>query len=285
MSKSSLKAHLIFPVSRTKKLLKCDVWDVKRVSTSSAVYAAAVAEYVCREMLYDIGDLAKKKKVRRITVDHIKSTVMATHEYRRLFGGDLLDTNASEPSLQSLLFKEFILKDKSTSKTTVKPKKKIEKPLPKKAKVKKTSHKGNAIAPALFEETTTQPESTTPSSKQVETYSEDINDVLSQIFDAEEGEQAEEVKPKIKIPKKKTSKKRKNKDVIEEKDKENDKKDGAGEVLEPKGDSDIQKKFDDASHVKNSSPSAANGLGKKRKTSSLLPSEESNSNQTDNEDE
>ncbi len=65
----SKKAGLKFPVGRLKRYIKDR--SKLRVSGTSAVYVAAVLEYMAAEVLELAGNVARKHQTKRITARHI----------------------------------------------------------------------------------------------------------------------------------------------------------------------------------------------------------------------
>jgi len=66
----SVKAGLVFPVGRLRSKLRTK--STFRISQTSAVYAAAVLEYIALEIIELAGDHAKRLGVKTITPEHVQ---------------------------------------------------------------------------------------------------------------------------------------------------------------------------------------------------------------------
>ena len=80
-SKSS-KAGLQFPVGRMHRHMRSD--RRARIGSESAVYLAAVCEYIVAEVLELGGNAAKDNKKRRITPRHLQLAVRNDEELNKL---------------------------------------------------------------------------------------------------------------------------------------------------------------------------------------------------------
>ncbi|XP_061385306.1 histone H2A-beta, sperm-like [Danaus plexippus] len=85
LSKSD-RAGLSFPVGRIFRYLKRGRYS-NRISAGSAVYLAAVLEYLCAEVLELSGDAARDHQKTRITPRHIQLAVRNDEELNQFLGG------------------------------------------------------------------------------------------------------------------------------------------------------------------------------------------------------
>jgi histone H2A len=85
----SVKAGLQFPVGRIHRHLKSRVHGSSRVAVTSAVYVAAILEYLCAEVLELAGNASKDLKVKRITPRHLQLAVRGDEELDRLIKGTI----------------------------------------------------------------------------------------------------------------------------------------------------------------------------------------------------
>ncbi|NXO87491.1 H2AX protein, partial [Sitta europaea] len=98
----SARAGLQFPVGRVYRLLRRGRY-ADRISAGTAVYLAAVLEYVTAEVLELSGNAAKENKKTRILPRHIQLAVRNDDELNKLFAGVTIPQSGVMPNIHSQL--------------------------------------------------------------------------------------------------------------------------------------------------------------------------------------
>ncbi|XP_063763479.1 histone H2A-like [Eleginops maclovinus] len=98
----STRAGLTFPVGRIHRLLKKGNY-AKRLGTGSAVYLAAVMEYLCAEILELAGNACRDNKKARIAPRHILLAVKNDDELKALLAGVTISDGGVIPNIQAIL--------------------------------------------------------------------------------------------------------------------------------------------------------------------------------------
>lgn len=98
----SAKAGLQFPVGRISRYLRKNRVSA-RVGASAPVYAAAVLEYLCAEVLELSGNAARDHKKKRIIPRHIQLAVRNDEELNKLFGGVTIASGGVLPNIHAIL--------------------------------------------------------------------------------------------------------------------------------------------------------------------------------------
>ncbi|XP_074536118.1 histone H2A-like [Halichoeres trimaculatus] len=101
VSRSS-RAGITFPVGRIHRLLKRGSY-AERVGNGSAVYLAAVLEYLCAEILELAGNASRDNKKLRIAPRHILLAVKNDEELNKLLAGVTMSEGGVIPNIQAVL--------------------------------------------------------------------------------------------------------------------------------------------------------------------------------------
>lgn len=116
VSRSS-RAGITFPVGRIHRLLRKGNY-AHRVGNGSAVYLAAVLEYLCAEILELAGNASRDNKKHRIAPRHILLAVKNDEELNKLLMGVTISEGGVIPNIQATLLpkKTKSNRDDSTAK-------------------------------------------------------------------------------------------------------------------------------------------------------------------------
>lgn len=143
------RAGLSFPVTRIETVMM-ELSTVRRKSAGSAVYLAAVLEYICAEVLELAGNAARDNKKKRITPRHLKLAILNDEELSRFFKGVIMSGGVLPHINMKLLPKGKEEGDEAPRKKTVKKKapakKAAKKPASPRSASPKQSPKGKAKA-------------------------------------------------------------------------------------------------------------------------------------------
>ncbi|KAM4742072.1 histone H2A-like [Anableps anableps] len=101
LSRSS-RAGITFPVGRIHRLLRKGNY-AKRIGSGSAVYLAAVLEYLCAEILELAGNASRDNKKLRIAPRHILLAVKNDEELQHLLAGVTISEGGVLPNIQAAL--------------------------------------------------------------------------------------------------------------------------------------------------------------------------------------
>ncbi|XP_033953623.1 late histone H2A.2.2-like [Pseudochaenichthys georgianus] len=101
VSRSS-RAGLAFPVGRIHRLLKKGQY-AKRIGNGSAVYLAAVMEYLCAEILELAGNACRDNQKHRISPRHILLAVKNDEELNTLLAGVIISEGGVLPNIHAIL--------------------------------------------------------------------------------------------------------------------------------------------------------------------------------------
>ena len=99
----SIRADINFPVSKVCRHLKRTHHGV-RIGRDTAIFLAAVLEYVVAEVIENASIVATGKDVKRITPQHIQQAIQSDHgELDKLFGGVGMNRGGVISSIHSQL--------------------------------------------------------------------------------------------------------------------------------------------------------------------------------------
>lgn len=112
----STRAGITFPVGRIHRLLRKGNY-AERVGNGSAVYLAAVLEYLCAEILELAGNACRDNKKQRIAPRHILLAVKNDEELK-LLAGVTISEGGVIPNIQATLLpkKSKMPKDDNSAK-------------------------------------------------------------------------------------------------------------------------------------------------------------------------
>jgi len=102
----SSRAGVIFPVARIRSKLKKNAYGpTTRVSASSAVYMAAVMEYLSREVIIFSVEQMKEDNKKRLLPKHITSAINTDPDFPRLlYDVDIPHSRWFEPITETLIY-------------------------------------------------------------------------------------------------------------------------------------------------------------------------------------
>mmetsp|Transcript_45358 Transcript_45358/g.106461 ORF Transcript_45358/g.106461 Transcript_45358/m.106461 type:complete len:210 (-) Transcript_45358:187-816(-) len=98
----SIRAGLQFPVGRIHRFLKA-ANPTQRVAGASAVYLAAVMEYLTAEVLELAGNAARDNKKIRIIPRHVQLAIRNDEELNKLLGHVTIASGGVLPNIHSML--------------------------------------------------------------------------------------------------------------------------------------------------------------------------------------
>lgn len=98
----SSRAGLQFPVGRIHRLLKMGRYS-ERLGIGSAVYLAAVLEYLTAEILELAGNATRDNKKVRITPRHVQLAIRNDDELSRLLGDVTIAQGGVMPHIEAIL--------------------------------------------------------------------------------------------------------------------------------------------------------------------------------------
>ena len=98
----SVQAGLQFPVGRIHRILRNGNY-ASRIGIGSAVYIAAIVEYLVAEILELAGNAARDNKKSRIIPNHIQLAIRNDDELNKLLAGITIAQSGVFPNIQAVL--------------------------------------------------------------------------------------------------------------------------------------------------------------------------------------
>ena len=99
----SSRANIIFPVGRVNSMFKRGRYS-EQVGKGAGVFAAAVLEYLCREIVELAGNAAIEAKKARIVPRHIQLAIGNDEELNKVIAETTIAAGGVLPNVQGFLF-------------------------------------------------------------------------------------------------------------------------------------------------------------------------------------